>query len=124
MKKLILISLLSVLSLTALPVKASGEHDAPLGAWLGISSWAALFVCFPVTAAIGGAALSVTGGTMLLMKDRKEAVRVAVNADAQDFFQIGTASIALSQMIEQVKLENNNLSDEEAVDLIVKFVNE
>lgn len=76
-----------------------------------------------LTIAVG--ALFTTASISILTADNKEvAIINAVNADAQNFYQTGRLSIAFKQAIDLLKAENCNLSDTEAVDLIVQLFNE
>jgi len=94
----------------------------------GAASWIALSVYAPEVAAglVGTTALGYTTMSLALtdLANNGLVVRNAVNADAQEFFNTGKLTEALAQTIKLVKKNNLELSDAEALDLIVKSVNQ
>jgi hypothetical protein len=94
----------------------------------GAASWIALSVYAPEVAAglIGTTAVGYTTMSLALtdLANNGLVVKNAVNADAQEFFNSGKLTEALSQTIKLVKKNNLELSDAEALDLIIKSVNQ
>ncbi|MGZ3787580.1 MAG: hypothetical protein ACXVLQ_03615 [Bacteriovorax sp.] len=128
MKFLLISSLLLSLNLATSNVEASVGEDAGMVSMyvLGTASWVALTVYSPVVAggALGGLSVSMaTVATSVLPNLRKEAVKNALNADAQEFYLTGNVSAALAKSVSLLKEKTTNLSDAEAIDLLVESVN-
>jgi hypothetical protein len=70
------------------------------------------------------ATLLISVMTMPQTKEVQYQVRNAINSDAQNYYQNGVQTAPLMQIIKNVKTENENLSDDEAVDLILSIVNQ
>ncbi|MGZ3787579.1 MAG: hypothetical protein ACXVLQ_03610 [Bacteriovorax sp.] len=95
-----------------------------------ISSYAAssivFTVYFPVIGgAIGGASLLAVGSvaSFQLSYNAKVAMKNALNSDAQEFYLTGNVSEALAQSVDLLQAKAPNLSDAEAIDLLVESVN-
>lgn len=94
----------------------------------GAATWIALSVYAPNVAAglLGTTAVGYTSMSLGLsaMANQKETIKNAVNSDVQDFYTTGHVSAALEQTISLLKKNNTELSDSEALDLLVRAINE
>lgn len=72
---------------------------------------------------MGLAMVSYLGSTASTVLLAKEEVRPRINNDAQDFYVHGKLSVTLSDLIQGIQNDNPELSDSEAIDLLVKAFN-
>jgi hypothetical protein len=127
MKLLSILAILVAFSISNVQAK-EGDSLNLSAATTGAVSWIALTVYAPEVAAglAGTTALGYTSMSLGItaLANQKAAIKNAVNSDAQEFFTNGNLSDALAQTIKGIKNNNSELSDAEALDLLVKSINE
>lgn len=127
MKLLSMLAILSTLTFSNIQAQETTAGDLTVSV-AGAASWIALSVYAP-EAAIGLLGTTATGYTLIslgvtALANQKAIVRNAVNSDAQEFYTTGNLTSVLAQSISLLKKSYTNLSDAEALDLIVASVNE
>jgi hypothetical protein len=115
---IIMLTLLT--SLTSLNANAFANSNETSSMLLFVPL-AALVLPQSVLAGYGVSSLSGAGLLTTMGGGRKEAVN-AIHNECQDFYQTGIISNTLKPLIEAVKEKNNDLSDEEAVDLLLSCI--
>lgn len=68
---------------------------------------------------LGNPTLGSSVGTSASLQ--MKAIAIRVNNDAQDFFQTGEMSVLLESLVTKIQLQNVELSDEDAVSIVVDF---
>lgn len=68
---------------------------------------------------VGNPTVGSSVGTSVSLQ--MKAVAIRVNNDAQDYFQSGEMSVLLESMVEKIQSQNTELSESEAVQIVVDF---
>lgn len=124
MKKIILTSIITMaISTSAFSIEVNGDAESQLVSMLTSTGIVPVAISIYNPSLGGIIAVGTVAATIQLDKMKTKQLQYAVNTDIEEYRATGELSIALKQIIDQVKEENSLLSEAETIDMIEIQIN-